>query len=163
MECMRTQPLVTTQKPFRHLVGNLIAFLSAALFAATLQFSQADIPDRASGEFSGMYKVASSNDPIFPMQAKQEWFLDFGKGITSGQFSGNVAVSLRQNPNVKVRIMAWQYFPKKGNIMIGNPYSEGSRQAVAKGNWQLRPIAEGVIFQRGNYQVVLHRADPADY
>ena len=161
---MRTPSLTaTTQNPFRRAIGKVTAFFSIALFAATLQFSQADIPDRASGEFGGMYKVSSSNDPIFPMQARQEWFLDFGQGITAGKFSGNVAVSLRQNPNVRVRIMAWQYFPKNGNIMIGNPYSEGSRQAVAKGNWQLRPIAEGVIFQRGNYQVVLRRADPSDY
>ena len=143
--------------------GKAPAFFGSILFAATLQFSQADVPDRASGEFQGMYKITSSNDPIFPMQAKQEWFLDFGKGISTGTFSGNVAISLRQNPNVRVRILVWQFFPKQGNLLIGNPYSEGSGQAVAKGNWQIRPVAEGVIFQRGTYQVILHRADRADY
>lgn len=129
----------------------------------TLQFSRADIPEQASGEFRGMYKVASSTDPIFPIQAGKEWFLDFGTGISSGKFSGNVAVSLRQNPNVKVRIMAWQYFPKQGNIMIGNPYFEGSKNAVAKGNWQIRPTSGGILFERGSYQVVLRPADPRDY
>ncbi len=110
-----------------------------------------------------MYKIVSSSDPIFPMQARQEWFLDFGKGISSGSFSGSVAVSLRQNPNVKVKIMAWQYFPKQGSLMIGNPYGNGSRNAVARGNWQLRPTSAGIHFERDSYQMVLHRADPRDY
>ncbi|MES2920519.1 MAG: hypothetical protein V4819_03180 [Verrucomicrobiota bacterium] len=129
----------------------------------TLQFTRADIPAQASGEFRGMYKIAASTDPIFPIQDEKEWFLDFGKGISSGKFSGSVAVSLRQNPNVKVRIMAWQYFPKQGNIMIGNPYSEGSRKAVAMGKWQMRSTSTGIIFERGGYQVVLRPADPGDY
>lgn len=145
------------------MTGKATALVGAALFAISFQSAPADIPDRPSGEFQGMYKVASSNDPIFPMQAQQEWFLDFGKGISSGNFSGNVAVSLRQNPNVRVRILAWQLFPKQGTIVIGNPYSEGSRQAVAKGSWQIQAIGDGVIFQRANYQVVLHRAAPGDY
>lgn len=129
----------------------------------TLQFAHADILAKPSGEFRGMYQISASNDPMFPLQASKEWFLDFGKGISEGKFSGNVAVSLRQNPNVKVRIMAWQYFPKQGNIRIGNPYSEGSRQAVAKGNWTMSQTSQGIQFERGTYQIVLRRADPRDY
>lgn len=139
---------------------------SAALFGALLIFtplSQADVPDGGSTEFRGMYKIASSSDPIFPMASGQEWFLDFGKGIQAGKLSGSVAVSLRQNPNVKVRIMAWQYFPKQSQLLIGNPYSEGSRNAVAKGSWTLSGAPNGVQFERGNFRVVLHRADPGDY
>lgn len=139
------------------------SLISTAAIALTLQFSNADIPDSPSAEFCGMYKISASTDPIFPIQAGKEWFLDFGKGISTGKFSGNVAVSLRQNPNVKVRIMAWQYFPKQGNIMIGNPYSEGSKKAVAKGNWQMSSTSRGILFQRGSYQVVLRPADPRDY
>jgi len=141
-----------------------LAFSSAVLFAGSLQVSQAaDISSRSGGEFRGIYKIASSNDPIFPMQEKQEWFLDFGAGIKPGRSAGSVAVSLRQNPNVKVRIMAWQYFPQKGQILLGNPYAEGASKAVARGAWDLLVKGDGVIFKRGNYEVVMHRADPADY
>ncbi len=143
--------------------GGLVAFISALVFMLTLQFPRADIPDQAPGEFRGMFKITASTDPMFPIQAGKEWFLDFGKGVSPGKFSGNVAVSLRQNPNVKVRIMAWQYFPKQGSIMIGNPYFEGSKNAVAKGNWQMRPTSTGFLFERGSYQVVLRPADPRDY
>jgi len=143
--------------------GRLISMATAVLGAVSLMAAAADIPDSGSREFAGMYKIGSSTDPIFPMQAKQEWFLDFGKGISPGKMSGNVAVSLRQNPNVKVRILAWQYFPKQGVIAMGNPYFEGSRNAVAKGNWQMRPVNGGFVWERGNYQVVLRPADPGDY
>lgn len=141
----------------------MTALMSTVVLALTLQWVRADIPDKSSGEFRGMYKIASSTDAIFPCQSKQEWFLDFGDGISFGKYSGNVAVSLRQNPNVKVRIMLWQYFPKQGNIVIGNPYHEGAKNAVAMGNWQLRATSEGIIFASGNRRVVLRRADPGDY
>ena len=134
---------------------------AAMMFATPLV--HADLPDSSSGEFKGMYKIASSTDPIFPMASNQEWFLDFGKGITAEKMSGKVAVSLRENPKVRIRIMVWQYFPKQGNIMLGNTYSEESNKAVAKADWQLDTTSKGVIFKRGNYQVVMHRADPADY
>lgn len=139
-----------------------LSVMVAAAFAALAPFAQADIPDHAPGELRGLYKVAVSNDPIFPVTAKQEWFLDFGEGITARKMSGNVAVSLRQNPGVRVRIMAWQFFPDKCNLLIGNPFHEGSSQAVARGNWQLRTTRSGAIFERGRYQVVLRKADPAD-
>jgi hypothetical protein len=160
---MKTQLHSSTGNLRFTISGRLTAFTSAALVMLTLQLSPADIPDQASGEFRGMYKVSSSTDPVFPIQADKEWFLDFGKGISAGKFSGSVAVSLRQNPNVNVRIMAWQYFPKHGNIMIGNPYAEGSNKAVAKGNWQMTPTSGGFLLQRGPYQFVIRRADPGDY
>ena len=89
--------------------------------------------------------------------------LDFGNGVQAGSRSGNVAVSVRENPNVKVRIMAWQYFPDQGKILIGNPFAEGSNRAIARGVWQIKPIFNGVVFERGSYRVVLHTADPGDY
>ncbi|RYD32484.1 MAG: hypothetical protein EOP85_21695 [Verrucomicrobiaceae bacterium] len=137
----------------------------AGAFAAMIitPLVQADVPDSGSNEFRGMYKVASSSDPIFPMDSGQEWFLDFGKGIQPGKYSGSVAVSLRRNPNVRVRIMAWQYFPKQAQLLIGNPYSEGSTKAVAKGSWTMSGMSNGVLFERDGCRVVLHRADPADY
>ena len=115
--------------------------------------SRADVPDTGSREFCGMYQITSSTDPAFPMQARQEWFLDFGKGIRAGQMSGNVAVALRRNPNVKVRIMAWQYFPKQGMMVMGNPFAEGSNKAVAKGKWKMRPAAGGFLWERGSYRI----------
>ncbi|RYD62326.1 MAG: hypothetical protein EOP83_14900 [Verrucomicrobiaceae bacterium] len=141
---------------------------SAAFFtvAATMILSplaKADVPDSGNNEFRGMYKIASSSDPIFPMNSGQEWFLDFGQGIQAGKTSGSVAVSLRRNPNVKVRIMAWQYFPKQAQLLIGNTFSEGSRNAVAKGSWTMSGARNGVLFEREGFRVVLHRADPADY
>lgn len=139
------------------------AIFGALALTLTLSLSAADIPDQSSGQFRGMYKVVSSTDPIFPISQTTEYFMDFGKGIQPDKMSGSVAISKRQNPNVKVRIMAWQYFPKDGSIAIGNPYSEGSRKAVAKGVWTMRGASKGVIFERGSYQVVLQRADPADY
>ncbi|MEY3898072.1 MAG: hypothetical protein RLZZ214_3593 [Verrucomicrobiota bacterium] len=119
--------------------------------------SRADVPDADAREFSGMYQITSSTDPAFPMLARQGWFLDFGKGIRAGHMSGNVAVALRRNPSVKVRIMAWQYFPKQGIMVMGNPFAEGSNKAVAKGNWKMRPAAGGFVLERANYQMVLHR------
>ncbi|GAA5127854.1 hypothetical protein JIN84_08095 [Luteolibacter yonseiensis] len=143
--------------------GKLSTIPTVAAMFLVAPLSHADIPDSSSGQFKGIYKIASSTDPIFPMGTDQEWFLDFGKGITSGTMSGKVAVSLRENPKVRVRIMVWQYFPKQGNIMIGNTYAEGSNKAVAKADWQLDTTSKGVIFKRDGYQIVMHRADPADY
>lgn len=160
---MNTHAAEPTKNRRSRIAGKMTALMSAALLAMTLQWSRADIPDRSSGEFRGMYKIASSTDPVFPCQSQQEWFLDFGDGISSAKFSGNVAVSLRQNPKVRVRIMVWQFFPKQGNILIGNPYHEGAKNAVALGNWQLRATSEGIVFERGNRRIVLRRADPGDY
>lgn len=154
-----------TNFALRRLLGSIVTATSIAAFSAlTIQTVSADIiPTQESREFKGMYKVASSTDPIFPMNANEEWFLDFGKGIHDGVFSGSVAVSLRRNPEVKVRIMAWQYFPQNARLLLGNTYSEASNKAVAKGSWTMDATSQGITFQRGNYLVVLHRADPGDY
>ncbi|MEO6477857.1 hypothetical protein [Luteolibacter sp.] len=136
--------------------------VGAAILSAS-GLARADVEESTAGQFRGIYKVIASNDPIFPATATREYFLDFGKGVQMGKLSGSVAVSMRENPSVKVRIMAWQYFPQQGSLVIGNPYSEGSRNAVAKGVWKMKGAQNGVIFERANYQVVLHRADPNDY
>jgi len=137
--------------------------MSAAAAVSVSMTALADIPDPAPGRLSGVYKVTTSTDPIFPATGKSEYFLDFGQGVRAGKTSGNVTVSLRQNPHVKVRIMAWQYFPDQGKILIGNPFAEGSNRAVAKGVWQMKPVFNGLLFERGSYRVVLHTADPGDY
>jgi hypothetical protein len=156
------QPLIFTRISAVKGLGRLFNCFCAAVLAFSATTS-ADIPDRPSGRFGGVYKIASSSDPIFPATAKREYFLDFGDGVQAGRSSGNVAVSVRENPNVKVRIMAWQYFPDQGKILIGNPFAEGSNRAVAKGMWQLKPVFNGVVFERGSYRVVLQTVDPADY
>jgi len=130
----------------------------------TLAFQvHADVPDQGAGSFRGMYKVASSSDPFFPIQSQQEYFVDFGDGTSHGKFSGKVAVSLRQNPNIKVRLMVWQYFPKEGNIRLGHQTHEGSKSAVVAADWRLRTTSGGVLLERGKHQVLLRQADPNDY
>lgn len=156
---MKTIPLTPPTGRFSKSLGKFAAI--AVMFASAI--AGADVIESAAGQFRGIYKVVASNDPIFPATATREYFLDFGKGVEAGKLSGSVAVSMRENPNVKVRILAWQYFPKQGSLVIGNPYSEGSRNAVAKGIWEMRGAENGVIFKRANYQVVLRRADPNDY
>ena len=144
-------------------VPGALGALMAAFMLSSVPDLRADVPDAVSGAFGGLYKVTSSTDPIFPATRTNEYFLDFGKGFRSGNPSGRVAVSIRQNPKVSVRIMSWQYFPEQGRILIGTPSDDGSRRAVARGAWSMRGVANGVIFQRGNYQVILQRADPNDY
>ena len=148
---------------FSNISSGFVATCIAAFLTISAPLTKADIPDRQPAEFAGMYKVVASNDPIFPMSQRHEWFLDFGTGIQRDKTSGSVAISLRENPNVSVRIMAWQYFPAESSMVIGNPYEDGSRNAVARGVWAMGATKSGVIFQRGNYRVVLHPADPSDY
>ncbi len=138
------------------------AVAGLASFSA-VPLAHGDTATRTAEPFGGIYKVAASSDPIFPVTVSREFFLDFGKGVQAGKLSGSVSISMRENPNVKVRILAWQYFPEKGSLVIGHPFSEGSSNAVARAVWQMRGAEGGVIFERGNHQVVLHRADPNDY
>ncbi len=138
----------------------LVAIVSLFL----IQISSADDkPDRVPIALSGMYKIISSTDPIFPASASKEWFLDFGNGTQSGANSGKVAVSVRENPKVSVRIMVWQYFPENGTLLIGNQYEEGSSSAVAKGAWVIGNESSGILLARSKCSVVLHRANPSDY
>ncbi len=136
-----------------------IAILSAIFFPP----ASADIPDRGAVSLSGMYQVAASNDPLFPMDRGQEWFLDFGKGIHDGINGGKVAVSLRQNPKVSVSIMVWQYAPRERALYIGNQAAAGSGRAVARGVWALDIDSGAVFLLRGKCTIVLKRADPSDY
>jgi hypothetical protein len=70
---------------------------------------------------------------------------------------------LRKKPNVKVRIMAWEYFPKQRSLTIGNPFHEGSKKAVAFGSWQLLAASDGIVLERGAYQISLHLLDVTEY
>lgn len=139
-------------------------FLATLLLVAFPIQSRADLPDGVrSLTLGGMYKVASSNDPFFPVATDREWFMDFNSGINERKSSGKVAVSLRQNPNVKVRIMVWQVFPGTNELFLGNQFSEGSRQAVSVAQWRARNAGDSLILERHGYQIVLNRAEPGDY
>lgn len=138
------------------------AFICAALFF-TATIARADVPDRAVTNLSGIYKVAASNDPLFPTGQGREWFLDFGSGLTSSTSSGTVTVSLRQNPKVSVRPMAWQFFPGNSTLAIGAQYERGSRQAVAKGVWRISQDGQGLVFDREGVRLILYRPEPGEY
>lgn len=121
--------------------------------------TEAAVPE-SKGRLAGFYKVVASNDPQFPVSPKREYFLDFGKGIQADRLSGSVAISQRENPVVRIPIVAWQYFPKNGSLAIGHPFAEGSCRAVAAGVWQLRASPGSAVLRRDRYQIVLRRADP---
>lgn len=157
---MKTHAVARSSRGFS---GVFFAIVAAAGFFSISSPLLADVTSSAATSFSGIYKVAASTDPMFPTSEAREYFLDFGKGVQAGKVSGNVAVSMRQNPHVQVRIMAWQYFPKECTLVIGNPYSEGSRNAVVRAMWKMTGSEKGVIFERLGYQMVLHRADASDY
>ena len=148
-----------------HTAGRLawmFALAGAVMFSAPAVV-RAETAAPSSGRISGIYKVTSSTDPMFPATQTHEYFLDFGQGRQADKLSGSVAVSLRHNPNVQVRIMAWQYFPDTSMIALGNPFAEGSRNAVVRAAWRMRNVSNGVLLQRGSYQMVLHRPEPGDY
>jgi hypothetical protein len=126
--------------------------------------SSAEIPQsRSSLRLAGIYKVASSTDPSFPASRTSEYFFDFGHGLRPGRHSGSVAVSLRRNPHVQVRIMAWQYFPERGELVIGSPTAEGSRVAVARAVWKITGSSRGALLERGNHRIVIQPPAPGDY
>lgn len=133
-------------------------------FTVSAVTSHADVPDRhpQTGAPVGYYKVSQSTDPIFPNSNNKEWFLDFGNAIGRGQTSGTVAVSMRENPNIRVKLLVWQLYPETGTLVIGNQTDEGSRKAVALASWQVRAATSGLILERGNYQVSLDRALDTD-
>jgi hypothetical protein len=140
-----------------------VGIVGAVGIALSPLASRAAEEDRSCDRLVGMYQVTASNDPAFSFQADSEWFLDFGKGTSAGKSSGSVAVSLRKNPNVKVRIMAWEYFPKQRSLTIGNPFHEGSKDAVVFGRWQLLPASDGIVLERDAYQTSLHLLDVTEY
>ena len=142
-----------------------LALICLVFSMAALQPVRADIPDRdrstgSRTNLTGFYKVAASNDPFFPQAADREWFMDFAQGASGGSLSGKVAVSLRQNPHVKVRIMVWQLFPQTGTLVLGNQTHEGSKQAVAMADWKIKTSGSRVILERRGHQIVLQRSEP---
>lgn len=141
-----------------------LALLAGALLISPSAILASDIPDaRQALRFGGIYKVVSSTDPMFPVSAKREFFLDFGRGIRTGASSGTVAVSLRQNPHVKVRLLAWQYFPQQGTLVIGNPTARGSHKAVVRAAWRMSGADGGAVLERAGGTVVIQRPAPGDY
>lgn len=142
--------------------SKMIGVLVSATIISEAMSARADTPDATSARFGGFYKVTSSTDPTIPAAGEREYFFDFGRGIQAGKLSGSVAISVRHNPHVQIRMFAWQYFPESGKMVIGNPYAEGSRKAVALGAWQMKGLADGVLFERGGYQIVLQRAAKGD-
>lgn len=104
----------------------------------------------------------SATDPLFPSPNGEEYFLDFGKGVTTGKFSGTVAVSMRQNPNVRVRILVWQLSPEEGILRIGNQTAQGSTQAVLRAEWRMGRSSSGLVLQRGDFHATLRPAGPND-
>jgi hypothetical protein len=159
---MKNHPFVSLMRGVLNRSATFVAIAGAMVLAAA-DARASDVPVESSSALGGMYKVAVSSDPMFPTSGSREYFLDFGEGIQPGKLSGSVAVSMRQNPRVQVRIMAWQYFPEYGTLVIGNPYSEGSRNAVVRAMWTMRGANNGVALNRLGYQLVLHRAAPGDY
>jgi hypothetical protein len=154
--------------PPLHRVAKLwVIWLATATLSLTI--AGADIPDRdrpsrAPAALSGMYQVVSSSDPLFPMDdSRKEWFLDFSEGTRSGKTSGRLAVSLRENPRVQVRILVWQIFPREGTLTIGNAMADGGRGAVALAQWNVTATNHGIALERDGLRIVLRRAQPADF
>ena len=158
-----TTPEIAETKQIGKLIPCVISVMVAVFLAATTLSSNADVPDSKRTRFSGMFKVTTSSDSLFPMVNNNEWFLDFGDGVHDGIQSGKVAVSLRKNPNVSVRIMVWQYFPDTSTMVIGNQFEGGSAGAVVKAAWTIGSGSGGVVFVRDGAGMVLNRAAPGDY
>lgn len=143
------------------------SFLAAPVATLVIAFTtsqlKADIPDRPVTDLQGIYKVAASNDPLFPVNRGKEWFLDFGSGLTSTTSSGPLTVSMRRNPDVSVRMMVWQFSRDQSALMIGNQFARGSRQAVAKGVWKVSQTSDGMVLNRNGRQLILFRPEPGEY
>ncbi|MFD0892474.1 hypothetical protein KBB96_13695 [Luteolibacter ambystomatis] len=162
---MTPKPVETTACRRSPLAGKVVAWMAGTALMAAAPALRADIPDKASGpraSVSGYFKVISSSDPLFAMQADREWFMDFGGGEQAGRHSGSLAVSLRQNPNVRVRLLVWQLYSDSSTLVIGNQTGEGSRKAVMLANWKVYPNSTGLILQRGDYQIALRRANASE-
>ena len=161
---MKTQTSGTVRGRLLAVVKKVKVSAAAATGMAMMAFSPAAQADAPSGGalLTGMYKVSSSNDPLFPERERLEWFLDFGSGQAAGRTSGTLAVSMRENPNVKVKVLVWQIFGG-GYLKVGARTGEGSKQAVGIADWEVSHRPAGLVLQRGNFEVVLNRADPSDY
>ncbi len=112
---------------------------------------------------SGVYQVVDGNDPLFPQEAGVEWFLDFGPGMSQDMYHGNVSVSLRRNPSVRVRIMVWQADPGQRRLLLGNTAADASNRAVARADWRVSQRSGRVLLERGDHWLVLQRPAPGVY
>lgn len=164
MKTLHFLPLVARCLTPRNLPISILAMLAAAL-PLTASPAHDPVPAERHSQLStlsGMYKIVTATDPMFPGHDSQEWFLDFGKGMTTGKLSGTVAVSMRQNPNVRVRILVWQMLPAEGTLRIGNQTAQGSGQAVLRGEWRMSRAHSGLVLQRGDFHALLRPAGPTD-
>jgi|GEM_PF-6600054 len=154
---MINQPARTTRpQPFRrHCLWLVLALFWVPTAAGGAAPAGAQAPPQ------GLYRVGSSTDPAFPLEGGQEWFLDFGRG--GGKSSGSLALTLRQNPNLRVRLLVWQFFPDSATLRIGRQSAKPSQQAVLPTDWQLVPSAAGsLLLRRGGFQFMLLPASPSD-
>jgi hypothetical protein len=109
----------------------------------------------------GLYRVMASSDPFFPLESGQEWFVDFGRG--EEEFSGRLALTLRQNPNLRVRLLVWQFSPVSGTLRIGRASARSPRGAVEAASWQLaRGPAGAIQLRRDEHQTTLMPASASD-
>ncbi|MGC4015030.1 MAG: hypothetical protein QM755_11030 [Luteolibacter sp.] len=162
---MTPQPVETTACRQSPLAGKVMAWFTAVVLLTTAPILRADLPDKPAGpraSVSGYFKVVFSTDPLFAMKQDREWFMDFGGGEQAGKHSGSLAVSLRQNPSVRVRMLVWQLYPDSSTLVVGNQTEEGSRKAVMLTNWKVYPNSTGLVLQRGDYQIGLRRADASE-
>jgi len=142
---------------------NVIVILLALVIVLWPKHSRAEEHVILDVRFSGIYQVVASSDPAFPHRDRTEWFMDFGNGTSTGKTSGKVAISMRQNPKVRVNIMAWEYFPRMQTLALGNQFHEGAKNAVAFGSWKIVSSSGGVQLERGAYQITLHRLEESIY
>jgi hypothetical protein len=109
----------------------------------------------------GLYRVTASTDPFFALEGGQEWFVDFGGGAE--KFSGRLALTLRQNPNLRVRLLVWQFSPDSGTLRIGRGSTTSPREAIAAASWQLaRGPAGALLLRRDQHQATLVPATSSD-
>lgn len=109
----------------------------------------------------GLYRIRSSTDPAFPLDNNQDWFFDFAHGADSS--SGTLALTLRQNPNLRVRLLVWQFFPDSATLRLGRASARSSHEAITAATWQLaRGAAGSLLLRRGAFQITLAPATLAE-
>lgn len=157
--------LPIAMKSSKHPLGRQLLNLTLVCVFLLAPAAMAVIPDQSRGMplISGVYQVVGGNDPLFPQAYGSEWFFDFGPGMNHGAHHGNVTVSLRQNPNVRVRIMTWQAFPNQHRLLLGNAVANQPNGAFARADWQVAPDSDGVVFRRGDHMLILARPAPGVY
>jgi len=144
------------------------AWLVLGLLWLGLGAAAAQVPGGAAAQvpaaaplLRGLYRVAASTDGFFPVDGGQEWFLDFGRGTEPS--SGRLALTLRQNPNLRVRLLVWQFTPERATLRIGRESARQPGHALAPTSWQLtRGTAGSLVLRRAEGQTTLVPATPSD-